>query len=186
STGPDDEYEPYWQRLYELTSVRACPFVTTAVDGENIRAYFNAGLIAVRRTAGLFSQWLRDFLALDSAAHLPPNGKMQFMDQMALAATLGRAFDRVRILGSRYNYPLPLHPMLPDAARATTLHDLVHVHYHKWFHKLDFLDLLRPPIACHSDVRAWLDRHLPLHPLLHEPMTFRGVEHLVPQDNTRS
>ncbi|MGI9014941.1 MAG: hypothetical protein ACR2GY_11930, partial [Phycisphaerales bacterium] len=42
STGPDDEYEPYWQRLYELTSVRACPFVTTAVDGENIRAYFNA------------------------------------------------------------------------------------------------------------------------------------------------
>src|SRR5205814_10548576 len=64
STGPGDPNEAYWLDLYRICGIPARPMVRTAVEGVPVRAYFNSGLVAVRRVAGLFRQWEADFLRL--------------------------------------------------------------------------------------------------------------------------
>src|SRR5688572_9135504 len=71
STGPDDRNDEYWLRMYELCGVEERPFTETTRAGIQIRAYFNSGLIAVRREDGILAQWLEDFLTLMDAKHFP-------------------------------------------------------------------------------------------------------------------
>jgi hypothetical protein len=163
STGPGDEREPYWEQLYQITGVTARPWVDSGVDRQRIHAYFNGGLVVARRSAGIFSAWWEDFLALERAGHEPPEG-IGFMDMLSLAATSARRWDRTQVLDWHYNYPLPMRPLLPEPARSAPLESLIHIHYHRWFARPGFLDLFEPPIPAATPVRRWLDPQLPLHP----------------------
>lgn len=171
STGPDDANEPYWQKLYEICDVEEAPFVKTVVTRRKIRAYWNAGLIAVRRSEGFFKQWKRDFFRLMEARHLP-NAQITFMDQLSLAATLARAPERVLTLDDRYNYPLPKRPILPKPLRNCQFEDLIHVHYHRWFNKPGFLSAIRPCLNPCSEIYKWIDKFLPFHPTIDDPLRF--------------
>jgi hypothetical protein len=161
SAGDGDPADGYWQRMYALCGVEARPFVETSCDRVRIRAYANSGLVAVRRTAGVFAQWQRDFLTIAAANHRP-HGDMHYLDQVSLAATLARIWDRVRLLDGRYNYPLVGRPMLAEPLRSARLDELVHVHYNRYFHVDGFLASLEPPIERDGDVAGWLQQHLPL------------------------
>ncbi len=176
STGPRDPNEAYWKPLYAKFGIANDPCVETIVDGETIRAYFNSGLVAARRSAGIFEEWLDIFRRLMEGNHLPPNGSMQFMDQVALALVLSRRFDRVSQLDWRYNLPLPQRARLSDPARTARLEDMIHIHYHRWFNKPNFLRLLRPPLDLTGDVSRWVEDSLPFQPTIDDPMKFRGVE----------
>lgn len=162
SAGEDEPGDEYWRRMYELCGVEARPFVETSCDRVRIRAYANSGLVAVRRTAGLFAQWLRDFRTLAAANHRPWNGDMHYMDQLSLAATLARVWERVRLLDGRYNYPLVGRPLLAEPLRSARLDELVHVHYNRYFHVDGFLATLDPPLEREGVVAGWLQQHLPL------------------------
>jgi hypothetical protein len=165
STGPGDEREPYWQRLYALTGVSERPWVESPVDRQRIRAYFNGGLVVTRRSERIFSAWYDDFLVLHRANHLPPEG-IGFMDMLSLAATVARRWERTAVLDWHYNYPLPLRPALPEPARSVALEELVHVHYHRWFARPGFLDEVIPPIAAGAPVRAFVEPWLPFEPTI--------------------
>ena len=118
--------------------------------------------LAVRRTAGVFAQWRQDFLSLAAASHHPDGGDMHYMDQLSLAVTLARMWDRVQLLDGRYNYPLVGRPMLAEPLRSARLDQLVHVHYNRYFHVDGFLSTLEPPLERDGEVAGWLDTHLPL------------------------
>lgn len=161
SAGDGDRGDDYWLRMYELCGVAARPFVETSCDRVHIRAYANSGLVAVRREAGLFAQWRRDFLTLAGAGHKPRGGDMHYMDQLSLAATLARGWERVRVLDGRYNYPIVSRGMLAEPLRSARLAELVHVHYNRYFHLEGFLASLRPALpGC--EVLEWLRPQLPL------------------------
>jgi hypothetical protein len=168
STGVGDLNEGYWKRLYEICGVEGEPFVNAAIDDQSIRAYFNSGLVAVRRRAGLFRQWREDFLRLMRERHFHAAAGVAGMDEFSLAATLGRAFGRVKILDARYNYPLQFveRPMLGSTLREAQLEELVHVHYRFGFNVPGYLRLLRPPLDHSSEIVRWLERHLPLRPIV--------------------
>jgi hypothetical protein len=169
SAGEGDEHELFWRSLYRLCDVGGEPRVCTTVDGEPIRAYFNAGLVVARPGACLFGQWRDDLMRLLAANLVPAGGDREFFDQFALAATLGRAFERVAILSWQYNYPLPLRRLLPPPARDAPLETLIHVHYHQWFHRPDYLRLIEPPLDADGAVYRWLEPHLPLTPTISTP-----------------
>jgi hypothetical protein len=171
STGPDDANEPYWEKLYEICGVKKAPFVKTVVTNREIRAYWNAGLIAVRRSGGLFKQWKRDFLRLMEAGHVP-KGQITFMDQLSLAATLALAPEQVVTLDHRYNYPLPKRPILSEPLKSCQFEDLIHVHYHRWFNKPGFLSAIRPRLNSSSEIYKWIDSFLPFHPTIDDPLRF--------------
>jgi hypothetical protein len=125
--------------------------------------------VVARRSAGVFAQWLRDFLTLAAANHRPfrssnPDelGDMHYMDQLSLAATLARIWERVQLLDGRYNYPLIGRPLLAEPLRSARLDELVHVHYNRYFHVDGFLSALDPPLERDGEVVGWLQQHLPL------------------------
>lgn len=149
STGEGDPMDPYWLRMYELLGLdggEAFPFVETNCSQERIRAYWNSGLVAVRRSAGLFAQWRDDFLALVRENHIP--GEMHYMDQLSLAATLTRIWDRVDLLDGRYNYPLPGRESLREPYRSMPLEDLVHIHYNAHYDRVAEWLEPSPEAAC--------------------------------------
>lgn len=162
SAGEGDRGDDDWLRMYELCGVSARPFVETSCDRERIRAYANSGLVTVRRAARIFAQWRRDFLTLTAAGHRPDGGDMHYMDQLSLAVTLARVWDRVQLLDGRYNYPLVGRPLLAEPLRSARLDELVHVHYNRYFHVAGFLASLEPPLERDGEVVGWLGQHLPL------------------------
>jgi len=172
STGPGDPNEPYWQRMYDELGVRSWPFVTTIVDRARVRAYWNTGLVAARREAGLFAAWEEALVRLFESGCVFK--KPVLMEQVAWSGVIADIHDRVRILPEEYNYPLPKRRLLPPGVRDLDLEDLVHVHYHRWGHLPGFLDELRPPLDPGSDRYRWLQRKLPLTPTIEGP--FRWSE----------
>jgi hypothetical protein len=167
STGPGDPNEPYWQRVYELLGVRSWPFVTTTVDRARIRAYWNTGLIAARRSAGLFQAWEDALVRLFEAGCVFK--KPVLMEQVAWAGAIADVHDQVRILPEEYNYPLPKRTLLPPGVRDLELDDLVHVHYHRWGHLPGFLGEVRPRLDPGTDRYRWLEERFPLAPTIDEP-----------------
>ena len=49
---------------YDELGVEARPYVTTIVDRARIRAYWNTGMVAARRSEGLFGEWERALIRL--------------------------------------------------------------------------------------------------------------------------
>lgn len=160
STGPGDALEPFWLGAYELSGVAPGPFVTPALGGPPIRAFWNSGLVAVRRSAGLLGAWRRVLVRLLDARHVPPGGRINQLDQVALSVALARDPAAVRVLDGRYNYPLPHRDRLPPPLNEARLEELVHVHYYRTLHQPGYLDgLPDDPVA------RWLAPQLPLAPV---------------------
>jgi hypothetical protein len=136
SSGAGDPMDDYWLRMYDLLGITVRPFIETTCSRQRIRAYFNSGLVSVRRAARLFASWRNDLLALIEARHIPHRGTdrdWHYLDQLSLAATLTRVWDRVEVLDGRYNYPLPGQDALAEPYRSMPFDQLVHVHYNSLF-----------------------------------------------------
>jgi hypothetical protein len=166
--GPGDDNEEYWARLYELTGVTDPPWVTTVTGRERIRGYWNAGLVAVRRDAGILGAWRDTCLELVRAGHIPD--ARTNLDQVALAAVLSLRPGRVATLDDRYNYPLPRRAWLTNSMAGLDLDELVHIHYHRWFNRPSFLSLLQPPLDERTPQYRWLEGFLPFEPTIEEPL----------------
>lgn len=164
STGPAHPMDAYWRKVYDLFRLGREPFVETEL-GRRVRAYFSSGLVAARRGAGLFRRWREDFLRLVEAGCIPEETGMSRMDEVSLAVTLSRAFERVRILDDRYNYLLFKRDQLARPWRDAQLEELVHVHYRRCFHTPGYLRAVKPPLETTGEVVRWLERHLPLEPV---------------------
>ncbi len=172
SAGAGDEAEEWWRRMYQTAGVRSEPFVTTAVDRVRVRAYWNAGLVAARRSAGVFGAWRSALEALVAAGCVHP--KPELMDQMSLATALADRHEQVWELPDPYNYPLPQRARLSPQAARLELGELVHAHLHRWAHVAGFLSELEPPLDRGAERYVWLDERLPLEPLQED--SFRRVQ----------
>lgn len=156
--------EPFWRKMYAELGVEARPFVETTVGQMPIRAYWNSGLIAARREAGLFGEWERALARLFDAGIVQKRWP-QFMDQLSWAGVTADVHDRVRILSAVYNYPLPHRHGVPAAARELGLEQIVHLHYRLWFHLSDGLAQVSPPFEPTGERYQWLEQRLPLEPI---------------------
>lgn len=162
----DEPTTPFWRFLYAVCGVSEEDVwhVTSCVDRQSVRAYYSAGLVAVRPEAGIIAKW-RDNLerlaaapGLDEAAASPL--ERWFLEQASLSATLlaETTRDCVRHLGLRYGYPLHKHKSLPMDRRIAQLEDAVALHYHHEFHARDW----RRHVPVGEDVEHWLEERLPL------------------------
>ncbi len=177
SSGENDPRESYWQLLYEACKVPLPPFIYTAVDQQRIRAYWNSGLVCVRRKSGLWQQWKQDFLEIMKKGIFPPVKRnptigLPFLDQTALAVTLTRVSHNIHVLPSTYNYCLPKRAVMPECCKNIDLEALVHVHYHKWFNRPNFLSAIRPSLNKESEIYIWLSSLLPFYPTIDDPLRF--------------
>ncbi len=168
SRGPEDPKDVYWKAAYDICGVKEEPFVTSVVDQQQIRAYFNGGLIVSRREAGIFRSWRANFTTLMKRGHYPPdkNRGINNMDEIALGISLAKSFERLKILDERYNYPLHRRSELQGSARFAELEDLIHLHYHGWFNRPGYLDSLNPGFNPDSPLLSWIQSFLPFAPYI--------------------
>ncbi|MEH2273594.1 MAG: hypothetical protein V7K40_01870 [Nostoc sp.] len=132
STGPRDPQEWYWQKLYEVLNVKHEVFVDTPIGNKKIRAYWNSGLVAVRRSAGIFTAWKENFEKVIRMNITPPQG-IYFVEQSVLSVTLCSLEEKIFHFSSAYSYPLPLHNRLSKESRLKAWDDIVSIHYFNLF-----------------------------------------------------
>ena len=172
STGEGHRNEADWQTLYEVLGVAARPFVETVVERERVRAYFNAGLVALRREAGLGTSWRDATLRLLDSPIAERAPLRRQIDQLALGGILADRIEAVKVLPDTYSYPLPKRIKLPPQMQALDLADLVHVHGHRWLHYPGLLTEVDPPLDAGTEAYRWLDERLPLEPTIEGPFRF--------------
>jgi len=174
STGPEHRMEPYWERVWEIAGVDGPPpYIETVERQKRIRGYWNAGILAARRSSGYCSDWLELWLALLAEEHFPDD-KMMVTDQVAITAAVARRPDRFANLERTYNYNIGRRPFYTGGMDQVDLDQLVHVHYHQWFNRRKLLRDLRPPLKPDTPQYRWLDEQLPLQPAIRAPLPRPG------------
>jgi hypothetical protein len=130
SEGPSDPNDEYWQYLYTLAGVKDdSRFVTTTVDQKRIRPFWNSGLVAVRRSAGIFTAWKQTIeKLLEEGA--TTDQKNFYYEQSALSATICAKTDRVWNFSPGYNYPIHSHNLMVDTERRHSFDEILCIHDH--------------------------------------------------------
>ncbi len=127
-----------WSRAYGILAVPESAIfpVTTPVDQNTLRAYFNAGLLVVRPGRGVLRGWkdafetLQEDPAIAEMCEADP-AKNLFLHQVALAGAIVKNLRRDQILlyprGINYNYLL--HGQYPPESRIDSIDDIVTFRY---------------------------------------------------------
>lgn len=142
STGAD-EHAPYWRKLFDRAGVDEPGFVDTALTGERIYGYWNAGVISASPESGFFTAWLRTFRELVEEGLIHPLG-MTFMDQVALALTVHAGPYEPVELPPEYNVPVNAWPDPGSHPDLPTPDELVIAHYHTIFDHFPLRNPLSP------------------------------------------
>lgn len=130
STGENDPNESYWQHLYQLAEVgERQKYVTTTVDRQKIRAFWNSGVVAVRRSAGIFTAWLTTFEKLLASGSVINQANFYY-EQSALSATICAKTDRIWCFSPQYNYPIHAHNLISETGRSSSFEEIVCIHDH--------------------------------------------------------
>lgn len=130
SEGKDDPNESYWQRLHQIAGVKnSDKFVTTTVDQKKIRAFWNSGVVSVRRKAGIFTAWLETIEELleEGTSITTENW---YYEQSALSATVCAVTEKVFKFSTGYNYPIHSHNQMPETERLSAFEEMVCIHDH--------------------------------------------------------
>lgn len=123
----------FWQGIYSALGVQELPLsVTSYVDRQPLRAYFNTHSFAFRPSLGLMAQWIDLFQALvtdrDFQARACSDQMYQiFLFQAVLSTLIASSLkpERIRLLPPTYNYPYNLQLQIPQEIRAAAMNDLV-------------------------------------------------------------
>ncbi|ABA21002.1 conserved hypothetical protein [Trichormus variabilis ATCC 29413] len=161
STGSQDPQEWYWQRLYQVLGVKREIFVNTPIGNKRIRAYWNSGLVAVRRSAGIFTAWKENFTKVMHLDITPPQG-IYFVEQSVLSVTLCALVDNIEHFSLNYSYPLPLHNRLSPELRLQDWDDITSIHYFNLFFYNDWNTQIKKlkKFNITSDKYKWLSQEV--------------------------
>ncbi len=157
STGFRDSQEWYWQKLYEVLGVKREVFVETPIGKKRIRAYWNSGLVVVRRSAGIFTAWKENFEKVMRLDITPPQG-IYFVEQSVLSVTLCALEENVEHLPANYSYPLPLHNRLSTELQIKHWNDIISIHYFNLFFYNDWNTQIKKlkKLNINSEKYLWL------------------------------
>lgn len=130
SEGSDDPNDEYWLRLYNIAGVKEpYRFVTTTVDQRKIKAFWNSGVVAVRRERGIFTAWKQTIEQL-LEENVTITKENWYYEQSALSATICATTKRVYQFSPGYNYPVHSHNAMPKTERLDSFEKMVCIHDH--------------------------------------------------------
>lgn len=161
---PSEPLDPFWSGIYAALGVDDIPAtVTSFVDSQLLRAYFNSHAFAVNPALGLMTRWYELFQQLVGdadfqAAACPDDAHQIFLFQAILSALVATSIhtERLRILPPAYNYPYNLHELVPAENRPAALNDVVSFTYEE----RDIRPEAVTGIQVRDPLREWLVSHI--------------------------
>jgi len=101
--------DPYWMQLYDICGTMGEPYTLTGLTGERIRAYYNTGVIASRRSSGIFEKWRDNMSATLDRCLWPYNPKLgdhhrHMVEQTTFGATAHSHEFKIAELPYTHNY----------------------------------------------------------------------------------
>lgn len=168
SEGENDPNDEYWQYLYQLAGVENRDnFITTTVDRKKIRAFWNSGVVAVRRSAGIFTAWQETFEKLLEEGSTVDK-KNFYYEQSALSATICAKTNKILCFSPSYNYPIHSHNLILKFDRLNSFDDIVCIHDHlfrerkEWYRERTWVKTLKrlKDFDKNSHKYQWLYKYL--------------------------
>jgi hypothetical protein len=156
--------DPFWTLIYRHCGVdegRIFP-VKTHVDGNNLRAYINAGQLAVRPEAHILGTWLRKFRELYMHPDFTPfyaEGRYRiFMHQAVLSAVavINIQMEELLELPPTYNYPIHLYNEDKTGRRPARIDDLVTVRHEGFYDEPDW----EKKMPAGDELKTWLSEKM--------------------------
>jgi hypothetical protein len=157
----DQPLDAYWSQVYKHCQVnpeKAFP-VTTIVDNQVLRPYYNAGLLVVRPEDVLLRAWQGAFFRYYIDPVYEPFYRQSelyrtFIHQSILAGIIINRLDQPEILELpfTYNYPLHLQQSFPVERRARVINTLASCRYENIFNQPDWKD----QVPVEEPLTSWL------------------------------
>ncbi|MFC3195040.1 hypothetical protein ACFODZ_12380 [Marinicella sediminis] len=177
SAGDEDPADGYWQQSFGLFGLPApVANMTTTVDQQLIRPYYNSGFVFARHELGFFTQWKKTFERLMDSEVRTDSGSSRhqvnygFNEQMSISIVLQQLKTEPLIPPITINYPLPFRPRFKkQGASDPAASDLIHVHYHRWFQHPDFIGHVFDQEEQKLPSISWLASELPFYPTISGP-----------------
>jgi hypothetical protein len=156
----DAPLDGFWTLIYRHCGVDEGRVwsVKTHVDGNILRAYINAGHLAVRPEAHIFETWLRKFKELYMHPDFTPfysEGRYRiFMHQAVLSAVAVTKVPKGELLElpPTYNYPIHLYEEDRTGRRPASVDDLVTVRHEGFYEEPDWEEKM----PAGAELKAWL------------------------------
>jgi hypothetical protein len=125
--------DAFWSGIYGTVGRPAESFtVSSFIEGERIRPYFNSAAFSVDPSLGLLGEWLRLFAAMVEDGDFQTTACSDelhriFLHQAILSTLIATSVERarIRVLPPEYGYPYNLHGSVPADRRAASLGDAV-------------------------------------------------------------
>lgn len=167
TSGSNDPNDPYWHKIGAALDVdlEKLPWITTEVEKEKIRLYFNSGVFVYRKKTGFGREFLSDCRKILYARIASRYAKIFFTDQIALGFTAFRLGLRLKTLPHAYNYAVgsaSSQAFVPALIREVSL-----LHHHDAMWPALWPTLLDCMAETHPEVHAWLEKLGPLTNPLH-------------------
>ena len=157
---PSEPLDAFWGGIYAALGVDDTPAtVTSFVDGQLLRAYFNSHAFAVNPALGLMTRWYAVFQELVGDARFQitacaDDAHQVFLFQAILSALVATSIEpcRLCLLPPTYNYPYNLHERVPVENRPAALNDVVSFTYDE----RDIHPEAVTDIRIHEPLRSWI------------------------------
>jgi hypothetical protein len=162
---PSEPLDAFWQGIYAAVGVNdISTTITSFVDGQLLRAYFNSHAFGINPALGLMRRWYSIFQQLVSdapfqSAACADERHQIFLFQALLSTLVASSLKpaRVRILPPTYNYPYNLQDRVPAGRRLAALNEAVCFTYEE--------RSLHPNAVTGIEMRepllAWLEARVP-------------------------
>lgn len=180
TSGANDASDYYWHEISDLCNVNYNDilWINTSVDDIRVKASYNGGMVAVRKSYGIFQKALLMFNKLkeNNLSPYKANPSNIFASTgfvgiesscwwgssqavLSLAATYLNA--KIKIASQNYN--IPIHLKKSSVNKNITLHNAILIHYHWMLHKDTFQnEVFEWEKDLPSDVFKWLIKRIPL------------------------
>ncbi len=157
----EEPIDAFWKLVFECCQVEEARYfpITTSVDQQKIRPYFNAGMLVVRPEGGLLRSWRDNFDQTYQLEALRPFFNANrlyriFFHQAILAGTILSTLkgQELQELPHLVNYPLHMHAGYPASLRPANINDLITCRYDTALDNADWQNIL--PIL--EPLKSWL------------------------------
>lgn len=176
SSGSNDVNNVFWNNAFSFFGIQPQrKQITTTIDQQKIRPYYNSGFVLCPQNFGFFNEWKFCFEQImesdirTNASFSRYQSDYGFLEQMTLSVVSEKIDIPTQLLPTYYNYPIPFRHKFIDTLNHIPLSKLRHIHYHRWFQHPSFLYHVTTDADRQTEFFLWVKQHLPFHPLIDDP-----------------